>query len=335
MKNKKSHIYIPLAKLIASPQHKKGFYWQRYIFSGYHSTTGKVKSFFLEFYAVGTRDTKTQRLQKYALVRGGINGKNNKIYDARFHLSDVIIGKAGIHIGKTPILFGVSKLTGEIAGAMSWNLALSNVSGAVASAKAKHLNWLVTGNAPQFSGLVTIGNEAYAVSPATSFGSGDRIYGADFPPKWFFLTGANLVSNISTRKLNNSFFSVNGVFSKKLAVTVLIDGIRYESGLKSLSPRQKQTFACTQIGDSIHWTVSIQKRGIVIDIDVNCRTSDMKLKTYELPSDSAKKLNLLTGVTGNAEIRLYKTVGKTLEVVEHVRTAHALCEYGEIDDSAH
>jgi hypothetical protein len=41
---------------------------------------------------------------------------------------------------------------------------------------------------------------------------------------------------------------------------------------------------------------------------------------------------LLTGVTGNAEIRVYKTVGKTLELVEHIRTAHALSEYGETDD---
>jgi hypothetical protein len=55
----------------------------------------------------------------------------------------------------------------------------------------------------------------------------------------------------------------------------------------------------------------------------------MKLKTYEVPSDSTKKLHLLTGVTGNAEIRVYKMVKKTLELVEHVRTAHALCEYGE------
>jgi hypothetical protein len=207
-----------------------------------------------------------------------------------------------------------------------------NIIGIASSVKAKHLNWFVAGNTPQFLGMVIIGNEEYVVSPVSSFGSVDRIHGADFPEKWFYLTGTDLVSNISTRKLADSFFAVHGIFTKKLAVTVLIDGIRYEFGLKGPFSKKKQTFAYTQTSDSIHWTVSIQKRSIVIDIDVNCRISDMKLKTYEVPSDSNKKLNLLTGVTGNAEIRVYKTVGKTLELIEHVRTVHALCEYGESDD---
>jgi hypothetical protein len=331
MKTKKLNIYIPLAKLITSSQEKRGFYWQRYNFSGYHSITGKIKSFFIEFYAASTQGSKAAKSQKYALVRCGINGKSNKIFDAKFPLSDVTIDETGIHIIKENILFGESKLEGEIPGMMLWDITLLNIVSTASSVKAKHLNWLVAGNAPQFLGTVLIGNEEYVVSPATSFGTVDRIYGATFPEKWFFLMGSNLVSNISAQKLDDSFFSVNGVFSKKIAITAMINDVRYEFGSKNRFSRTKQTFDCTQNDDSIHWTASIQKRGIVIDIDVNCRTSDMKLKTYEVPPDSTQKLQLLTGVTGNAEIRLYKTVGKTLELVEHVRTGHALCEYGEND----
>ncbi|MDR3283647.1 MAG: hypothetical protein LBS97_00520 [Treponema sp.] len=345
MRERKANTCLPLSKLLASPPGKKGFYWGRYSFSGCHTATRKTRFFFIEFSAVsirrqppkaappvegsfdllkivapnavlpeGTAQIPQEMPGKYVQVRAGISGKDGRMFEARFPFSAVSVTGDEVSIQDGQIKFSESKLKGMVRKGIFWELSLSNAQ---------------PGGGTQFAGTLRIDRDEYSVSPGLSQGHMDRMYGSDLPERWFYLSCAHLVSNINGRKLEHSFFESHGIFSNKITVVAVINGIRYEFNVKKLFSRSTQTFNCTKTGDAIHWSVSIQRRTLVIDIDVSCKTTDLKLKVYDLPQAENKSIEILSGVTGKAEIRLYKPTGKTLELIEYARSSHTLCEYGE------
>jgi hypothetical protein len=361
MRTNNFNKYSFLRKLLASPPGKKGFWGIRYIFNGHQGKTRKVRSFFIELSVVSIRRQpkrnvpseensfdllKTidpnaalhetaasipQNTDKYVLVRAGINGKDGRTFEARFPFSEVSIREDRICIRDGQIEFGESGIWGEIQNRISWKLRLRNTQGADSLVKTRRLRWSAVSKALQFSGTLRIDREEYPVLPDTSCGFMDRMSGSDLPEPWFFLSCANLMSNISARRLGGSFFIVHGVFANKIAVMAVIEGVRHDFNLTRFFPPWRQTFNCAKTGDIIHWSASIQSRSLVIDIDVSCKITDMKLTVYDMPQGEEKTLELLRGVTGKAEIRLYKKAGKNLELMEHARSSQALCEYGEAE----
>ena len=85
-------------------------------------------------------------------------------------------------------------------------------------------------------------------------------------------------------------------------------------------------------GDKLHWTVSVHKKKLVIDVDIYCKTTEMFVRDYEVPQSSKKLLKVLGGGTGFGEIRIYKKTGQNLELMEHANVLDCICEYGTIDD---
>ena len=46
----------------------------------------------------------------------------------------------------------------------------------------------------------------------------------------------------------------------------------------------------------------------------------------------SKVLKLLVGGSGTGEIKLYRRIGKSLEIIEDAHVAFALCEFGQAED---
>ena len=84
--------------------------------------------------------------------------------------------------------------------------------------------------------------------------------------------------------------------------------------------------------NTLHWSVSLNNKNWVIDIDVYCRIKDLYNRKLELPEGSRKVLNLLEGGTGIGEIKLYKHIGNTLEQIEHAKLTKVICEFGHNED---
>ena len=64
-------------------------------------------------------------------------------------------------------------------------------------------------------------------------------------------------------------------------------------------------------------------------MDVFCPASEMLVKDYWLSDGSL--LKVLCGGSGSGEIRLYKQVKKSLELIQHAKILGASCEYGQKD----
>ena len=85
-------------------------------------------------------------------------------------------------------------------------------------------------------------------------------------------------------------------------------------------------------GERLHWSVSADMKKWVIDIDIVCHTSKLFVRNIELPEGNRKVLKLLAGGSGTGEIKLYRRIGKSLEIIEDAHVAFALCEFGQAEE---
>ena len=57
----------------------------------------------------------------------------------------------------------------------------------------------------------------------------------------------------------------------------------------------------------------------------------MFVRDYEVPQGKRMLMKVLGGGTGNGEVRIFRKVGKNLELLEHANLYDTICELGEID----
>jgi hypothetical protein len=139
-----------------------------------------------------------------------------------------------------------------------------------------------------------------------------------------------MVSKITNRKLESSCFIAQGFAPGKITVCLVLGGVRL-TFKPSRFKAKPHISGCVKNEDKIHWTASVQNRQYLLDIDIFCLTSEMKLRNYDSPNGQEVFLSLLTGATGTGEIRLYKRRKKSLELIEHADIENAHCEYGGKD----
>ena len=87
----------------------------------------------------------------------------------------------------------------------------------------------------------------------------------------------------------------------------------------------------TKSENRLHWSVSINNKNWVIDVDLYCRIDELYDRKLELPEGERRILNVIQGGTGVGEIKLFKRVKKTLEQIEYAKITKAVCEFGHIE----
>ena len=199
--------------------------------------------------------------------------------------------------------------------------------------------WFPFGIKTNFSGMISYDGADYIVDPRKSAGYMDRYWGKSFPYDWFHVSSANLTSIISGRTLLNSFFAIQGVFDNKLAFMGSFEGADIIFPV-NLSKRQYNcVWDCVQAPENedpdenkLHWSVSINSKIWVIDIDLYCRVKELYNKKLELPEGNRKILSMVQGATGTGEIKLFKKIRNTLEQIEYAEITKAVCEFGHEED---
>ena len=138
--------------------------------------------------------------------------------------------------------------------------------------------------------------------------------------------------------LKDSYFSIQGAFEDRLAFMGGFEGadILFPANQKRL---YSCVWDCTQAPstedpeeDKLHWSVSINSKRWVIDIDLYCRIRELANRTLELPEGTRKILNVVQGATGTGEIKLFKKNRNTLEQIEYANITNAVCEFGHEED---
>ncbi len=220
-------------------------------------------------------------------------------------------------------------------GTMVWNLHYTLEENFFPNYRSKTINWSCFGARTSVNGVITFDGETYSVSKNCSYGYFDKNWGRGFSNPFLHLSSSNLTSNISGKKLLQSCFAVQGEFNKKQSVLVSFEGKKLEFHAGGFR-KYDVVYECTQMpedddGIKLHWSVSMNDRKYYIDIDVFCKTDVMCVRDYEAPEGGRKVLKVIGGGSGIGELKLYRRVKRSLELIEDVHIANCLCEYGTIE----
>lgn len=203
-------------------------------------------------------------------------------------------------------------------------------------------SWVPLGIGTMFSGRVVLDGEEYSVEPMKSFGFIDKSWGQKFGDSYFHLSSGRITSIITGKPLEKSFFSVDGEFGSKKCLSGVISIGEWKfklGGLLCCMGGMKERHDCIQVpanesAEKLHWTICVEQGNTVLDLDVFCDTSEMFVRSYELPQRNRELMQILGGGTGVGEIRIYKKVGGNLELLEHAKFVDTICEFGQNDTSA-
>ena len=221
------------------------------------------------------------------------------------------------------------------AGRISWNLHFEKLIGFTPDYRGKGIHWASFGARTDVEGKIVVDGREYVVTREKSFGYVDKNWGKSFTTPFFHLNASDFTSIINGKKLENSCMAVQGVYNNALSVLTSIEGRSVEFHADR-HRKYSIKYECTEMpededGIQLHWSVSVNDRKRVVDIDIFCNTEDMFVRDYESPEGGRRVLKVLGGGTGHGELKVYNRIKKNLDLIEYVRIANAVCEYGSLD----
>lgn len=290
-------------------------------------------------------------LPSYVVLRAGVLGSGSKQLCSYSASGKISVNRKKFCIQGENFSFDEEKLSGGIncspddihehpeylcdSGSVSWDLRYEIRCDYEKGYSGKNIFWAPTGARTVFSGNIVIDGKSYDVLPKKSAGYIDRFFGKNIVFPWIHLSSNVITSTISGKTLSDSTFAVQGAFDNQVAAVVQFEG-------KSVSFEAKNSRSCGSIWnfsempenngeENLHWSVSLNNKSYVVDVDIFCPAAQMYVKSVETPDGNRTVLKTLCGGTGAGEIRLYRRFGKNLELIEHAKVASALCEYGQLE----
>src|SRR5574344_2719591 len=115
------------------------------------------------------------------------------------------------------------------------------------------------------------------------------------------------------------------------------DDAEIQFSASTSSKKYSVIWNCTQVpvtedeNELLHWSVSINSKIWIIDIDVYCNTNELLNRTIELSEGNGKTLNVVSSGSGNGEIKLFKRIKNDLEQIEFAKINDVICEFGNKD----
>lgn len=303
---------------------------------------------------VSAKQFKSENLvvPSYVSVKIGFLGKGAKQLCSYYPLNDVKISSKTFEIEVGKCVFTENRLIGLICqnssdvqehpgsfsdtGMISWDLRYEIKNQKDSGYSSKDFNWIPIGNSTVFAGQIVVDGREYSVFPKKSFGFFDRFYGGIVPTDLFHISSSHLTSLISGKLLENSSFSVHGIFKNRLSVLLNYEGMETDFCANASSRSYNSISDCSTTVDSenedkLHWSLSVHNKKIVIDIDAYSVSNNLFVRTFELPEGFRKVIKQVSGVSFSGEIRIYKKDKKNLELLEHAQFLNALCEFGSLE----
>ncbi|MCQ2591831.1 MAG: hypothetical protein MJ188_03515 [Treponema sp.] len=291
----------------------------------------------------------------YYAVRVGKLSENGKQICAYHSSKDVKYSQKPFSIKVGNKLFSENKMTGFIKiseeeirkhpeymcekGFVSWNLTYDIQKDFSEGYKNRSEKWFPCGLQTKFSGVLNFDGEEFIVEPKKSYGYMDRYYGKTMPEVWFHISSANLTSNISGKMLFDSAFAVQGSFENRVSFLGSFEGADIIFNANSSKRQFTTVWNCVQTPENedasenkLHWSLSINSKMWVIDVDLFCTINELFNRTIELPDGHRKVLNVVQGGTGVGEIKLFKRIKNSLEQIEYAKIAKAVCEFGHAEE---
>ncbi|WP_294429580.1 hypothetical protein [uncultured Treponema sp.] len=288
----------------------------------------------------------------YVLVKAGAFGVNGKQMNKFVASSQFALVKNTETFKVADCLFSSNALSGSVAvtvqdlrvkpellcnpGSMSWDLKFERVVESEPLYNKMNALWIPIGVKSLFSGTVVFDNQEFVVLPKSSYGYIDKSWGKKPKSPYFHISSSKMTSIINGKSMLNSCFSMEGEFGGKLCAFMQLENSKYIVRNRKIFKKNAIVHDCSQSvdpvdGEKVHWTVSVHQGKYVIDADIYCKGKDMFVRDYEMPQGKRCLLKILGGI-GNGEIRVYKKIGKNLELLEHANVYEAVCEFGQTEE---
>lgn len=291
----------------------------------------------------------------FAVVRIGKLGKKSKQLCSYFCQNEIkFSSKKTFEIVLGNKYFSFDRLTGftnnseesnsehpeffSDSGTASWNLVYSCEKMTDSGFSGKNTRWFPFCLSANVSGTVNFDGNEYIIDSRNRKGFIERFWGSTRVSPWISLSCTSLVSKISGLPLKNSSFALQGIFDERLSLIADFEGTSVEFTADSSKRLYTTVWSFTQSPeneekDEVHWSISINSKKWVIDIDVFCLVNDLYNRKIELPEGNRKILDLILGSNGYGEIKIYRKSKKSLEQLEYAEIKNCVCEFGKSEES--
>lgn len=288
-------------------------------------------------------------LPSFVAIRGGIYGDERKQINNFYSTNNLISDRSKFNISVQDNIFSDDLLSGSIScsksdvtkfpeynsnvGTFKWNLNYERLNDFDENCS-DNFHWMTTGVNCSFSGRVILDSEEYTISPKFCCGYSDKLWGSSIFVPFFHLGSNRLTSVFNGEVLDNSGFAICGVDKNNLSFLCRVQSEEY------IFPLNKKNYTvvynCIPVpgeedNERIHWSLSLNSKMFVCDVDVFCSAKEMIVREYELPSGNKKVLKILSGFTGNGELKIYKKIKKNLDLIHQSKIENCICEFGNIE----
>lgn len=226
-------------------------------------------------------------------------------------------------------------------GSANWNLQYDILNGYEEGFDNGGDSWFPSGMRTAFSGVINFDGLDYIVDPSKNCGYIDRFWGKTFPEQWFSVSSTSLTSLISGKTLTESAFCIQGIFDGKIIFIGNFEGAEIIFAPNSSTKNYNTVWNCLEApeadedGDkNVHWSISIDSKLWVIDIDVFCKAKYLYDCKMECPEGLRKVINIVQSGQGTGEIKLYKKIKNDLEQIEYAKISKAVCEFGHVEEAS-
>ena len=228
---------------------RQGYDWWWHNFTGVSETTGRERTFFVEFFLINRdlggdapvfgqleENRRAGMKPSYLMVKAGSWGEGKAQLHRFFAWNDVRIHwDAPYEVEAGDCYASETELRGSVsvspedaashpewmcdAGEMRWDLHLHKdiafnvgpgASRPLRDAEAFQMYWHAEGMKTAYKVEVCYQGEKYRISPETSYGYADKNWGSDFTSPWVWLSSNCLTSKKTGKKLTNSVFDIGG-----------------------------------------------------------------------------------------------------------------------------
>lgn len=319
----------------------------------------KIKAEDLQAALTGNTEIKNQNAEEmvvpsFVAVRAGIYGEERKQINRFYNINDLHIDKKKFGLQVADNLFTDDTLAGSLtlskndsvkfpeymsqSGSIKWNLHYERVSDFPEIKSDEEIYWLPSGIVTNYSGTIVLDDEEYTVTPKLSFGYCDKMWGKTLPLPFYHLSSNKMTSIFSGKLIENAGFSVQGNYLDKLAVLCKFGDEVFNFSTSGKLKKYNVVYNCAPVPgeeaeEQLHWSVSLNNKVFVCDIDVFCSAQLMLVRDYELPEGNHKVQKILSGAHGTGEIRIYKKIKKNLELIHHAKIENCVSEFGTIDEN--
>lgn len=315
----------------------------------------------LQYALAGTKSAQTLETEmlvqpSYCCVRIGTLGENAKTLCSYDSIKKIEINTKPFEIVTNNCFFSINKLTGSIgvdkktatdhpelftdAGSASWNISYDIIKDCPKGYSVSGTRWFPMGYQTKMTGKIKFNGLEYIINPKNSYAYTDRYWGKSLPEPWLHISASDLISKITGKPLFDSAFAIQGTFDGSVSFIGSFEGFDIQYISNSNGRGNSVVWDCSQMPDEediqnnkLHWSVSINYKNWIVDIDVYSKIKDLCNRTLELPEGDRNILSMLSGGNGVGEIKLYKKNKKTIEQIEHAELRKVVCEFGHKETS--